>query len=98
MNCTVFGVFLSFTTLLAAGYTLRSMCIARRMRRDPRPFAATVFALVAYAVMQITWVMSGSMKVVDPYYNNAWHLVDAVLIGCIWWLVIVASGIRGRRK
>jgi hypothetical protein len=74
------------------------MCIARRLSRDPRPFAATVFALVAYAVMQITWVMSGSAKGVDPYYSNAWHLVDAVLISCVWWLVVVASGIRGRRK
>lgn len=98
MNGTVFGVFLSFATLIAAWYTLRSMCIARRLRRDPRPFAATVFALVAYAVMQITWVMSGSAKWVDPYYSNAWHLVDAVLISCVWWLVVVASGIRGGRK
>lgn len=98
MMNTYFGVMLSFATLLAAGYTLRSMCIARRLQRDPRPFAATVFALIAYAVMQITWVMSGSMKEVDPYYNNAWHLVDAVLIACVWWLVVVSSGIRGRRK
>lgn len=98
MNTTIAGFALSVLTLVAAGYTLNCMCVARRLHRDPRPFAATVFALVAFAIMEVAWSLSGSIEAVDDYYNTAWRLIDAILVACIWWLVIAASGIRGRRR
>lgn len=98
MSTPLAGFALSVLTLVAAGYTLNCMCVARRLHRDPRPFAATVFALVAFAIMEVAWSISGSFAEVDDYYNTAWRLIDAILVGCIWWLVITASGIRGRRR
>lgn len=85
------GLILTFAALIAAGFCLAAVYRARAVGRDPRPFAFPVFSLVAFAVMEFLWTISGEPDVVDPLYRYTWSVVDFSLVACIAWLVFVAA-------
>ena len=93
----VLNLILAALTFMASGYSLSLMCILRRLRRDPRPAAAAVFVLLAFGIMQFTWVVSEPGKNVLSAKASGWVLVDFLLVTLVWWLV-ARSAIYFRRK
>ena len=85
------GLMLTAAAVVAAGFCLAAVYRARKVGRDPRPFAFPVFSLIAFAVMELMWTVSGDPDVVDPVYRYTWTVVDFSLVGCIAWLVFVAA-------
>lgn len=70
---------------MASGYSLSLMCILRRLQRDPRPAAASVFVLLAFGIVQMSEMMSElDMSGSDMSQST----VDFLVITLIWWLVI----------
>lgn len=93
----VLNLILAALTFMASGYLLSLMCLLRRLRRDPRPAAAAVFILLAFGIMQFTWVVSEPGKNVLSARATGWVLVDFLVVALVWWLV-VRSAIYFRRK
>ena len=93
----VLNLILAALAFMASGYSLSLMCLLRRLRRDPRPAAAAVFVLLAFGIMQFTWVVSEPGKNVLSAKASGWVLVDFLLVTLVWWLV-VRSVIYSRRK
>lgn len=76
----VVNLVLAAFAFMASGYSLSLMCILRRLQRDPRPAAASVFVLLAFGIVQMSEMMS------EP--DMAQSTVDFLVIALIWWLVI----------
>ena len=93
----VVNLILAAFAFMASGYSLSLMCILRRLQRDPRPAAASVFVLLAFGIMQFTWAVSEPGKNTPVDYASGWVLVDFLLVALVWWLV-VRSAIYFRRK
>ena len=62
----VLNLILAALTFMASGYSLSLMCLLRRLRRDPRPAAAAVFVLLAFGIMQFTWLCLNQVKTYHP--------------------------------
>lgn len=76
----VVNLILAAFAFMASGYSLSLMCILRRLQRDPRPAAASVFVLLAFGIIQMSEMMS------EPDFAQS--SVDFLLIALVWWLVI----------
>ena len=76
----VVNLMLAAFAFMASGYSLSLMCILRRLQRDPRPAAASVFVLLAFGIIQMSEMMS------EPDFAQS--SVDFLLIALVWWLVI----------
>ena len=84
----VVNLVLAALTFMASGYSLSLMCVLRRLHRDPRPAAASVFVLLSFGVMQFTWAVSEPYTVVPSNYAAGWLTVNFMLVALIWWLVV----------
>lgn len=76
----VVNLILAAFAFMASGYSLSLMCILRRLQRDPRPAAASVFVLLAFGIIQMSEMMS------EPDFAQS--SIDFLLIALVWWLVI----------
>ena len=83
----ILGFILVVITLLVAGYSLKTACIGATILKDARPMFMAFFLLTALAVLEVTWLCSPEVASLSNYFITIWFAVEALLVGCIWWLL-----------
>jgi len=83
----ILGFVLVIITLLVAGYSLKTASIVDTILKDARPMRMAFFLLTALAVLEVTWLCSPEVALLSNYFITIWFAVEALLVGCIWWLI-----------
>ena len=83
----ILGFILVVITLLVAGYSLKTAYIGTTILKDARPMFMAFFLLTALAVLEVTWLCSPEVESLSNYFITIWFAVEALLVGCIWWLL-----------
>lgn len=91
----VIGYILVAFALLGAIYSSYTLCQARKKGRDTRPFMFSVFSLLAFALLNFFWVLTGYSNQLEPSFKILWLVVYFLFIINICWLTH-SLGVRKR--
>lgn len=86
-----FSFVLIAITIALAGYSLYCVCRARRTKRNPRPFAMPVFALLAFAMMKACFVFGGFVNQLTDSIASVLLATDYAMVCSIGWLLYHAT-------